>query len=606
MANAPKRAPTARAAKTAAPPRRLVRLSTSAPTQQADNFLHDRGEDAYAMRGLSVDRDISPIERLKAVRLSRMNYKRSGIYGQLIDTLVNFVVGDGIEFKFKDEKLGEEVRRVLDHPLNDFDRSIRMRATTLFTDGEYLLSITLPLRDTTTKAGGKLSLTTTPLIGRMDSDSIEDVHCALVNQDRVVAVTVNTDGAEKRTFPIAAQNVEPVDNGDGTATAVLLWRCNVLRRRGLPFFSRTLDKASRLDGVVDELARKAAYTSRFWMHATYEDQGKTSKNKAVEKKLLAWLRSIKPGEALASTTGVEVKVVAPDLGLPDQKALYDLIVDYILGSHGVPRMWFSSGDGTNRATGVEQGTPIFRAVDAAQSEFIGGVRDLVNYVVWILKRSGAVPESADESYTITPSDVATRDSIRDVKEVNELIAALDGAVLSGIISAEERQIIGRRVLASKGWGDALDEKAPDLTAAEPATGADPSGLPVHRLDPGGGADGTGDPGLPGSEMGAGGARGPSGGAGDVQASAMNGAQVTALADIVQKVADGTLPADAARPLILGAFPMFPETLIDSMISAADKFEPPKKPAPVVVPPPGGGAPPPPPNTETKPPKAAAA
>ena len=60
---------------------------------------------------------------------------------------------------------------------------------------------------------------------------------------------------------------------------------------------------------------------------------------------------------------------------------------------------------------------------------------------------------------------------------------------------------------------------------------------------------------------------------DVQATALNGAQVTALQKIMEGVANETLPGDAAKILITEAFPAFDEAKIKTMISSAVKFTP---------------------------------
>lgn len=575
------------------PKPRLVRMSTSA-AQQASDFLRDKGDDAYALKGIGTDRDMTALERLKAVRLSRLNMKRSGIYGQLVDTMVNFVVGDGVMPKYEDSDVQAYLDEVLEHPINDFQRSQRARFTTTLVDGEYLLGITIPTREVTSP-GVPINLSRMPMLGRMDSDAIEEVEVAAVNQDCVMRVSVDPGmGKPKVTYPVARPGVEPRDNGDGTATAVLLWRVNALKRRGLPWFSRVLDKAHMLDGVVDELARKAKYTSRFWLHGTYEDQSDPKKNKAIERKLLAWLRSWNPGEALASTKGVEVNCFAPDLKLQDQKALYDLIVDYILGSHGIPRHWFSSGDGTNRATSVEQGTPIFRAIDAAQSGYVADCEALFAYIIWIGKQNGAIPKDASEKGSAVPSDVATRDSIRDTKEVNDLMAALDMAVANGTLWRSEAQKIGRRLFASKGWGDDLDMDNPPPLPEEGAGAPGLGALPGED-----GADGAAGQGatVPGTEGATGlGAAPGAPGDGVVQDTALNGAQVSSMLLVVQGVSDGTLPAEAAKAMLLSSFPSVPEALITRMVEAADAFEPPQttEPDPTKV----VGAKPPKPPTPT--------
>lgn len=74
---------------------------------------------------------------------------------------------------------------------------------------------------------------------------------------------------------------------------------------------------------------------------------------------------------------------------------------------------------------------------------------------------------------------------------------------------------------------------------------------------------------------------------DVQGTALNGAQVVALAAIVQAVADGSLPASAGQAIISAAFPALSASEVTAMITPLSGFKPtPKpepKPAPVVPP-----------------------
>lgn len=56
--------------------------------------------------------------------------------------------------------------------------------------------------------------------------------------------------------------------------------------------------------------------------------------------------------------------------------------------------------------------------------------------------------------------------------------------------------------------------------------------------------------------------------GNVQASALNGAQVTALVDVIDRVSNGTLSDAAAKALIAASFPAFTSEVIDKMVDSA--------------------------------------
>ena len=62
-------------------------------------------------------------------------------------------------------------------------------------------------------------------------------------------------------------------------------------------------------------------------------------------------------------------------------------------------------------------------------------------------------------------------------------------------------------------------------------------------------------------------------AADVQATALNGAQVLAMVDITVKVANGELPASAGKALLTAAFPAVSEAQVNAIISGLDGFTP---------------------------------
>lgn len=60
----------------------------------------------------------------------------------------------------------------------------------------------------------------------------------------------------------------------------------------------------------------------------------------------------------------------------------------------------------------------------------------------------------------------------------------------------------------------------------------------------------------------------------VQDTAFNGAQVTSLVDVVSKVSEKTMPAEAAKQIILAGFPTVTEDQASKMVESAAAFDPP--------------------------------
>jgi len=471
---------------------------SAAALRQAQDFRRDSedtGLDIWQGRQLgsnaSLERDMTPMERLRAIRLSRTNYKRSGVYGQILDKIVDFTLGDGIAIEgFESPSVERHVRRFLENPLNAWDRKLKDRWRACLTDGELVLNVMTDRRNP--GEIGRPVPTGLVRLGRYEPDQIVDVSVSKHNQDRIVDLTLEIELSKKK-FPIAEPGRMPTENEtvvdgkvvkDGTMSALSYWAVNQLGVRGLPYLSRSIDKATMLDELVEALSRKAEYTNRFWVHGVYDPTGDDSKDKAFEEKLLGFLTSALPGEAQVTSKDVEIKVLAPDLKMPDHASLYELVLDYILGSHGIPRMWFSSGGDTNRATAVEQGTPIHRSLLSLQEELRCNIEDLILYVVWLGKESGRIPIDAPTGFSVVMSQTATRDTLRDVDEMMRLSTMLTEAVVSGKLHPGEAQTAFRNAFAAKTqWEIDLEEEPPDPSAMAtiaPVIPALESRLPGHR------------------------------------------------------------------------------------------------------------------------------
>ena len=62
--------------------------------------------------------------------------------------------------------------------------------------------------------------------------------------------------------------------------------------------------------------------------------------------------------------------------------------------------------------------------------------------------------------------------------------------------------------------------------------------------------------------------------------ALNGAQISSLVQILAAVTSGAMPVDSARPLILAAFPSFDDARVDAMLAPLRVITPPAPAAPV--------------------------
>jgi hypothetical protein len=110
---------------------------------------------------------------------------------------------------------------------------------------------------------------------------------------------------------------------------------------------------------------------------------------------------------------------------------------------------------------------------------------------------------------------------------------------------------------------------PAAAASSPVTGSSASADEADDADPAGVSDGapSGDAKPTASSTKSAAA------SGDVQGTALNGAQITALVAIAERQSQATMPPDAARAMLQAAFPLMDRGLIDKIVDAIQRAGP---------------------------------
>jgi len=457
-----------------APKGTVMRHKSSVPARQAREFARD-GEGFYQDRRLGVrgaDRGLTSIQRHTVVRFARDNYKRNGVYGRLLKSTVDFTLGDGIVLTdWEDPEVKVHVERILNDRRNAWDRRLAKRWRETLNEGEYLLTLETDRRNP--YDDGPAVPTGVIRFGRFEVDQIDDIKVSTTDPDRIVAVNIKHEDGRVVAYPVIGpgrmpvQDAAPVDGvpvATGGMTAIAYWSIERLAGRGTPLLMRILEKVDLVDEVVDQNLRKGELLNRFFAHGEYNAEGDEKGDENFEGDLLRFIQNPEPGEGFVSSTqrGVKITAMAPKLEMLDQKALFDLVLEFVLGSVGFPRMWFSSSGETNRATAVEQGSPVHRMLISLQAELKGLVEDLVRYLIWIGKKSGRIRADAGKGFTVQMASIATRDAQRDVSVLQQLEALLSSAVRAGDLHPHEKQRIVRGMLEAQTTFEVnLDDEAPE-------------------------------------------------------------------------------------------------------------------------------------------------
>lgn len=439
------------------------------------------------------DIDMTDERRAKARKISRVLYQESPTYGAVVDRYLEHAVGDGVRIEVDNPKAQEWLDEQFDRPENRFHATIGQRLTRLAVDGEYPIQISTIPRGT--GPSGVFFL------GRLDLERVTGIETSPFNEDAIRKLLISPRVGQGE--PLAVPVAEPQTPGGESPLVLLdaqgapaagidkpmhprlvamdLWRARTLGKRSGPLFSRIIDKSAALDELVENLVRKVEFLNRFWMHITFDTKNKDiddPKNQAFVQQALNWATTMEPGEAWVTGQDVSINPHVPDFKLVDSKAMYDMVLDLILGAYAVPRHWFSSGGDTNRATAAEQGSPIHRAISSWQGTTVQpALESLVRFLLWLGGEAGVGGltrgKGHETPFSVVLADIATRDSLRDAQECSNVILMLNEAQTAGIISPEEHQAIGRATLGAKAYGDHLSETPPPIEEEEPIALDDP-------------------------------------------------------------------------------------------------------------------------------------
>jgi hypothetical protein len=285
-----------------------------------------------------------------------------------------------------------------------------------------------------------------------------------------------------------------------------------------------------------------------------------------------------PNRAIELRDGADADFINPNAPIADLLELADRRIKQAAVLNGIPPGSVSV-EARPVASGIAliiENRPIYEARADAIEVYRGPMRRTWDVVraLWDAYGEGEPGDLSDVDLLWTPGEiqVPTDEMVRVDAALAKMKARLQSrldtiAELRGISKEEARQA-----------AQEIDEEDGISAAGEDLPDDDPMGLKAKRDELAGGTAPT-----PGSAPAA-------ADAGIVQDTALNGAQVSSLLEIIQAGADKALPMEAVQALVEAAFPAISPALIARIIGALKRFQP-AKPEPV----PPAGAPPFPPK-----------
>jgi hypothetical protein len=374
-----------------------------------------------------------------------------------INMMKDYVIGEGVTLKAKDEQTQAVVESWWKDPVNNWPIKLENKVRELSLYGEQCWPVFIA------EGTGRVRL------GYLDPFLIQDVILDPDNAEQAIGVVTKSrvtgiDMPERRFKTILAitdDELTPMaqrERARFTDGECFYFSVNKVSNasRG---WSDLLAKADWLDGYEQFLFQRlerSDLANRIVFDLTL--QGFTQEQINAFMKTFALPR---PGGVHAHNEKVTLNPVAPDL-----KA-HDASVDARLFKHqclaGMPEHWFGGGGDVNRATAGEMDEPTFKMLGSRQRLWKGILEEGVGFAIRQAKAAAALPQSADETVqAIFPEMVAA-----DLTKLGDMLGQVATAVATMVTQQIVTKMEARQLFAtaSKSFGVELNDLNEDELAA---------------------------------------------------------------------------------------------------------------------------------------------
>jgi hypothetical protein len=379
-------------------------------------------------------RDLKPLQFRQQQEMAFYQWQRYMLPKRIISIMLDYTVGDELNVNLKimkrvrdDEDIDterEDAQKVWDDffedPINDGERDLIKMLESLLISGELVLPTFV------TPGTGAVRL------GFIDPGNIERVIVDPLDQRNVREIIVKPQNSTSEIpLRVVQYDSEPKSETYGRLNGqVIYWRINNLlsQTRGQSELIRILDWTDALEQFLfDALDGFALRNAFVW---DLELAGKTEEQiKAMN------IPAPKTGTTFAHNEKVKLEAVTPSLNSVDIKEGAEIVMDYIAGGIGIPKTWFSKGEGANRAIAQEMNKPVMRMLKRKQLEIKLLIKHLVKYITDQAILAGAL-KMADDEYV----DVEISAFDFDKEEVSVTSQAFVQIVTAMKVALSERWI----------------------------------------------------------------------------------------------------------------------------------------------------------------------
>ncbi len=400
-------------------------------------------------------RDFTDAQRREHRRQSHMAYALRDDARNLLDTIIDFVLGDDgvrpVAAEAENKALQELLDEIWDDPRNRLGQMGRQEGMllSLLLDGER------PGTCEWNETDGRLEL------GWLDPEQVRSVQQDSLGRDAFVLVQgepgqddlryfcldsfdpsrheiakVGTEDNERyriteRALDEAAQEVGPSVEVHGL---VFWWAVNRYdgATRGRVELLEVLDFVDAHDEVVWATVEREKALARYIAHLIIEDASTPEEAKAKAKEM--GFTSVPEGPmVLATNSKVELKFPAPDMRAQPMETLETTLGRRILSAKGMPAHWGGAASDTNLATAQAQELLPLKRLRRKQAAFLSMLERFVRVSLALRAKAGSATVPEDLEFTMSATDIGGRERQRGTEILAKLVAAVSQIVGDGML-----------------------------------------------------------------------------------------------------------------------------------------------------------------------------
>ena len=327
------------------------------------------GEEGFR-RITQTEKDFAPPAHDRNLRIAYFLYVTNPMAHRIIETVKDFVIGDGAGYHAKDERVQKVLDKFWNDPVNHMDIKQFNKVKELGLYGEQIYPVFINEFTGHVRLGYIDPLNVDQVIP--DPGNPEVIRSIVLKTGKEVLVRERNPATHRLvTVPKKELKVIHMDsNPRSPSYGRLVGECFYFAVNGVSNATRGFSDLTHLlewIDIYDQLLfahmERLNYLRAFVWDIQIEGAGKEEIK--LKKKELQ-MNPPKAGAWMVHNEKEKWSAVTPDLKATEHTEEERKVKAYILGGAGLPPHWFGEGEDVNRATALAMDTPVFRMLRARQ------------------------------------------------------------------------------------------------------------------------------------------------------------------------------------------------------------------------------------------------